>query len=135
MSNNDIPQNPSLQKLINYIIPLLLQQSRKSVDNDGLTCLYRGPHGTKCAVGHVIADEHYSVELESKDVNHHLVLQALARSMGQERVTGAQKQLLRELQVCHDFAERDCFVSDFRGELGASKKEFEALGVDVSAYL
>lgn len=34
----------------------------------GEKCLYRGPDGLKCAIGHLIPDEHYWKEMEGKTV-------------------------------------------------------------------
>lgn len=34
-------------------------------------CLYRGPGGLKCPVGHVILDEFYAPELEGCEINEH----------------------------------------------------------------
>lgn len=44
----------------------LLKQRRKS--QDGFSCLYRGPDGTKCAVGCLIADEDYRPAMEREVV-------------------------------------------------------------------
>lgn len=43
----------------------IINQGKKSVDDSGMYCQYRGPGGIKCAVGHMISDEEYSPKLES----------------------------------------------------------------------
>lgn len=46
---------------------LLCQNKRSATILDGKSmCLYRGPDGTKCAVGVLIPDEEYSVYFENK---------------------------------------------------------------------
>jgi len=39
-------------------------------DKDSMVCLYRGPNGTKCAVGVLIPDEFYDPEMESNALVH-----------------------------------------------------------------
>jgi hypothetical protein len=84
----------------------LLTQGRKSEDLrpsvlTGFsveTCLYRGPDGTKCAAGALIADEHYAPALETHTVDHECVQTALTSS----GVPLAAIGLVRELQFIHD---------------------------------
>lgn len=45
---------------------LLAQGARASADNG--ECLYRGPNGTKCAVGCLLADEEYNSDMEGNSV-------------------------------------------------------------------
>lgn len=36
-------------------------------------CMYRGPQGTKCVIGHLIADSAYNVEMEGENIYNHSV--------------------------------------------------------------
>lgn len=46
----------------------LLKQGKKSCDVDGDLCLYRGPNGVRCAIGHLIPDAQYSPMMEGEPV-------------------------------------------------------------------
>lgn len=56
----------------------LLKQNMRSII--GCDCQYRGPNGLKCAVGALIKDEHYHVNLEGNCVLSLEVLTALQKS-------------------------------------------------------
>ena len=59
-------------------------------------CMYRGPDGMKCAIGHLISDENYSVDLENKRVRNKMVRKAA------EIPDHIDERFLQELQDCHD---------------------------------
>lgn len=59
-------------------------------------CLYRGPKGTKCAVGLLISDEKYSPEMEN------MSLSLLSGFLG----LSEHDNLLHALQDAHDCAAR-----------------------------
>lgn len=84
----------------------LLKQGRKSGTPSGGTCLYlyRGPEGTKCALGCLIKDAFYSPELEGKNAGHRDVQAALVLS----GVPAAElHSLLDSLQNIHDLCPTD----------------------------
>lgn len=61
----------SLQEMFNITLHALRAQGvasfrTVSIDSDADTCVYRGPRGTKCAVGHLLPDELYSGELDDR---------------------------------------------------------------------
>ena len=64
----------------------------------GASCLYRGPEGTRCAIGFHIPDELYKPEMEGKGVGnllgHHPELRPLFK--------GVSEELMEELQLLHD---------------------------------
>ncbi len=65
--------------------------------NDGGDCLYRGPDGTRCAVGALIPDDVYEERIEFKDVygiREWLIEKKLFRF--------SDVGLLKELQDVHD---------------------------------
>lgn len=54
------------QQIFNRVAKHLLAQGRRAMSNGA--CVYRGPGGTKCAVGCIIPDELYSPEFEGNNV-------------------------------------------------------------------
>lgn len=64
----------------------------------GATCAYRGAEGRMCAVGCLIANEHYSTELEDQSADEPVVMEALAKS----GITEDAIDLLCEWQNYHD---------------------------------
>ena len=58
------------QQVFYKVVTALRLQGAKSLlnpDNGSLACAYRSPDGKKCAAGHIIPDELYSPEMESKN--------------------------------------------------------------------
>ncbi len=89
-------------KLFCHIADAMLRQGRQSVDDNGM-CVYRGPGGLRCAVGHLIADEEYSLAMEG------LSVEALAkRSLPPKRLMPYESMLCR-LQNIHDLYDVDTF--------------------------
>jgi hypothetical protein len=87
------------QVLFDRVITHLFAQGGPA-KRDGYYCCYRTPDGKSCAVGCLIADEHYNPELENGTAHAPRVQQALKLS-GIE-VSGIS-EFLRELQLIHDF--------------------------------
>lgn len=73
-----------------------IAQGKPSVGARGF-CLYRGPDGLKCAIGHLIPDEKYHNLLESNSAGSCVIRDAV--SAPQE-----ERSFLAELQACHDSA-------------------------------
>lgn len=86
------------QELFDKVVTHLLKQNEVSGDEEG--CLYRGLGGLKCAVGCLIPDDAYSVDMEnlrvSDLVNGNLLRQDL------RLVFIEHLDLLDELQQIHD---------------------------------
>lgn len=55
----------NIQTLFNKAVTAVIEQGEPSLNTDGY-CVYRGPNNHKCAVGHLISDEHYNPEMENK---------------------------------------------------------------------
>ena len=80
----------TLQAIFNIVYVALLTQNAKSVEapspdnEDGIlaSCLYRGPNGTKCAVGHLITDEAFAFDpsCNASSVRDYNVQQMLQKS-------------------------------------------------------
>ena len=97
------PETMTPQQLFDTAYLALIVQGRRSFDAASGDCLYRGPDGTKCAVGHLIDDR-------------------TAAKWAGASALAVQKpphwfvdnlQLLREMQEAHDF----CSDTDFRANL------------------
>ena len=50
------------QKFFNKVARGLLRQMKKSKGKDG--CLYRGPNGLRCGIGHAFPDSVYNKDME-----------------------------------------------------------------------
>ncbi len=76
----------------------LLTQNKQAIE--GEACLYRGPNGTKCAIGALITDEEYN-ELVQHDLHLHSVI-ALFKNFELESLKGLSEVFLVRLQRIHD---------------------------------
>lgn len=90
------------QEIYDKVKAHLLAQGRRALrPGSKRACVYRAPNGDKCAAGVLIADEHYSEDLEGKpaycnfDVNY-----ALRKSDVPEECLS----FVGELQTIHDTA-------------------------------
>lgn len=79
------------QQVFDQVATHLLAQGKKSAN--GEKCLYRGPEGTMCAAGCLIADDEYTPNMEGKGwysfVSNH-------------GVTSEHEELINRLQGLHD---------------------------------
>lgn len=98
-------------KTIKEAILAVIAQGKRSVDVNG-ACMYRGPDGLKCIVGHMISDEDYSPKLENRS--------ACSVDIS-NLVQGHEGYDLLELQHCHDGALDNDFVNSFRANLRNSE--------------
>ncbi len=79
--------NPSeitnLDEMLRYAVQAVIEQGRPSIhptsDNQSSLCLYRGPEGAKCAVGHLLPDSEYRDVMEGHPVYSRNVAHALIR--------------------------------------------------------
>ena len=88
------------QEIFNTVaLHLFAQKCRSASGPEGMmTCLYRGPNGTKCAVGALIPDELYNPDME------HNILQELMKFTEFELPSyfADNLNLLSDLQRNHD---------------------------------
>ena len=56
------------QQIFNKVATHLLKQNKRSIDKGTDVCLYRGPNGTKCAVGVLIPDSLYLKTMEGRNI-------------------------------------------------------------------
>lgn len=71
-------------------------QGGRSVDEDDV-CLYRGPNGCKCAVGHLIPDDLYDPKMEKNPIEC-----LLRRRRIRAHFAGLDACFLSDLQSTHD---------------------------------
>jgi len=97
----------NLQQIFDTGVAGILAQGGYSYDAGGHGCLYRGPNGCKCALGHSIPDDGYDPSLEgdaprfSASLGNEVLL---ARLLGAE--SEAECTILRDFQIIHDFCAR-----------------------------
>jgi hypothetical protein len=90
------------QGLFDTVVAHLFTQGRPALvtgddDSDRSTgdCLYRGPNGTKCAIGCLIPDDRYSESLEDLEACNVQVMEAVGAPDG-------HGSLMKDLQRVHD---------------------------------
>lgn len=86
----------SNQEAFDRVTNHLLTQMKQSKSKSG-NCLYRGTDGTSCAVGCLIADEHYYPSLEGLYANSSAVIAALKKSG-----VKCSAEMLLDFQDLHD---------------------------------
>lgn len=59
-----IPENSTPQEVFDYVAKHLIKQGKQAVA--GSNCAYRSPEGLSCAVGCLITDEEYNVNMEGE---------------------------------------------------------------------
>lgn len=92
-----------LAPLMKTAIRKVIAQGKRSFSQG--YCLYRGPDGTKCALGHLIPDELYTRDIEGKNIY------AALNAIGLQLPLKAVREL-GILQRCHDKSSVP-FVNEF----------------------
>lgn len=103
------------QEIFDTVATHLLTQNRMS--HNGITCLYRGPNGTKCAAGVLIPEKDYSISMEMREIA------AIARRFPLPAFIRQNLSLISALQRIHDNAwtnddgtfRRDVLIERLRG--------------------
>ncbi len=86
--------------------------------HDGSYCKYRGPHGLKCAVGHLIPDDKYSEHMESASMG--FILEAIG-------IPADDYTFYDSLQSCHDMSK----PGEMDGRLKLFAREWNLIVPDV----
>jgi hypothetical protein len=90
-----------MQEIYDRVAEHLLRQNSRAVSALGI-CRYRTEDGKKCAIGCLIGDESYSVDLESYSVRTSIVREALIKSIGVTAAAMPPVWFFGELQRVHD---------------------------------
>lgn len=114
------------EEILSKAIAGVINQGCKSATLGGGEdiCKYRGDNNAKCAVGHLIDDEHYSECLECLPVSACCVLSAVESSLGRP-LYDEEEEYLFYLQQCHDSA---CTGTHFIEHFKLNIKQFVCAG-------
>lgn len=82
-------------EIVELVTKHLLAQGKRSKEAGTLKCLYRGPHGLRCAIGCLIPDELYKDWFDDQGY----VDLTIAAAAG---IGGEDLDLARRLQTIHD---------------------------------
>lgn len=113
------------QEVFDFAVSKVIEQGAPAISERG--CLYRAPHGRKCALGHLIPDSLYNDSFEDVTAEGLLLSDekyycaALAVSLAR------YIDLIRDMQETHDGAAKDTesvadFLDDFRHRAEAVAK-------------
>ena len=91
-----IPKDMDDQSAYDHVCACLAIQGRRSTSDN--TCLYRGPNGLRCAVGHCIPDDEYLSSFDSPSTMSYVYGEVPS-------LKNVSWGLLDRLQAAHDFAE------------------------------
>ena len=93
------------------------ERSMAKMSRASSQCAYRGDNGLKCSIGHLLSDEEYRLEMESKDVRG-LFNEGLLPPRLRDHV-----EFLSELQSIHDDEEDEDALDTIERRLGRVAKE------------
>lgn len=100
--NTPITSQSSMQEIFNRVARHLLTQNARASQGEAGDCMYRTDDGLKCAVGCLITDDAYSLELENLLVSRAPVREALEASGIVVEPNGPTHKILSDLQRVHD---------------------------------
>lgn len=114
------------QRLFTLVVQHARAMNGPSFNTDN-KCRYRH-EDTACLIGGIIADEHYSLELEGAQAGHVAVGQALRATFGFQGAMPLKAYELYSLQRCHDLPARERYSSaeEFKAEMLSNLRWFAA---------
>ncbi len=86
--------------IIRYVKEKLVAQNKKSIHSDeyGIYCAYRGDDGCKCAIGHLLPDEHYARHYDEDGGLYFNILQFF----NELQLSHVKIMLFNRLRIIHD---------------------------------
>jgi hypothetical protein len=93
----------------------IILQGGPSREDGSACCLYRGPDGRRCAIGHLIPDELYDPDMEGRGITTPVVISPIRNFLTSQGWDSEEDvYFLMGLQEIHDNASmsRD-FINDF----------------------
>lgn len=97
-------KSSTLRILFDVMANHLMTQRRASFDEIFRMCMYRSPDGLKCAVGVLIDDQEYTIDLEGNEVD---------RILGND-VSQSKLRILQHFQRIHDVHEPSEWEAEIR---------------------
>jgi hypothetical protein len=119
MENLTVEQRALVQFAIDKVIEQGCASAHYTEGSTLAKCRYRGPNGTRCAVGHLIADEFYDPAFEGGHVASTPILMAVSKSYPLVVDIESMYQTLSRLQEAHDVAalHKENFIEEFKRRL------------------
>lgn len=119
------------QQIFDQVVTQIVTQGGQSKSRDG-ACMYRGEHNRRCAVGAIMPDELYDINMEGEavdDLLSHLdnVHSPLYDSEGIHFLAALDVTFLAELQIAHDFRLQGNVDIDFAPDWGNFKVTMEGI--------
>lgn len=112
----------TMQEAFDVAFRGVISQGAPSMDGMGC-CLYRGPNGTKCGVGHLLPDSAPSSILNGMyeiDDNY-----SPAAAKARAYLSGLGRDFLFDLQEAHDNASKDeDFIENFKINMKALARKY-----------
>lgn len=90
------------QEVIIETVKRVLDQGEASVDHDAGKCLYRGPNGTKCAIGVWIPDELYDADFDRGETGSAIIEREDIVEILPDDIKALDIYLLSDMQNWHD---------------------------------
>ena len=116
----------TIREVFYRAVNAVIEQGAPSRNENG-ECSYLCEDGKKCAIGHLIKDEFYTTELESRSLRDDKVKDALKESIGIEVIgIPLSLSLLLDLQIAHDASgDGDDFISNFKRSVKTIENEWK----------
>lgn len=116
-----------LQEVFNKATAAVIAQGVRSSNGDeaGATCLYRGPNGIKCAVGHLLSDEQMRKYEVANAAGAGSFTDSLLQEIAPDTDLDTLRSFLDALQGAHDSASGSCFVETFKRNANAVAKLYD----------
>lgn len=119
----------TLQEFFDQAVGGVIRQGRRSVAENG-KCLYRGPNGLKCAVGHCISDDEYDPLWDQDNGMGVWYISREVRYWSDDQV-----QLAGLLQEAHDdLSDGPYFVKHFHAECKGLAQQFGLVCKSIEEY-
>jgi hypothetical protein len=124
-----------LQQMFDEVAVHLLTQQAKAQEDEGGLCRYRAPNGNRCAIGCLIAPEHYTRKLEVFSIGDPIVQDAVSWSIGHNlNDIPSAVDLLNDLREVHDRLTVNEWPTHLRAVASRYKLDDSVLGPMPEAY-
>lgn len=106
----------STQETFDHVCGHLIEQNESATDTSqgDNPCKYRW-QGLACAAGCLIADEHYSDEIEGDSVATYVAAKGVDLALIKSGLAKSDLRLVKELQTVHDYSNPPEWPGELRG--------------------